>query len=308
MAQDESQSPPPPPAVSAGTGTEALSGDPPSGLEKILLSLTSRYKAVMYACIALAFLLWVAVIPVIYLSWMMGAWVWDWAESSVVRSAVALFASFFLFCLPVWTGMAAAGYGRVMARIAVSPEATRLLAASERVRETEEDAINRLESTDEAKLLPLLRYSRAQLDAYYTVGLAQTRRSFYSAVVAMWLGFAILIFGVALYVGPVERLGIDRPGADFSLVILASATIVEFISALFLWVYRSTIGQLTYYYRLQMRSHTAILCFRMAGTMGNADATKATIISSILDSSLVPERPPAPGSAGFGMLLRPAAG
>ena len=154
-----------------------------------------------------------------------------------------------------------------------------------------------------AGLLPLLKYSRAQLDAYYEIGLKQTRGSFFNAVLAMWLGFVLLLVGIWLYVGPVEQLGLTRPPQNFNVLILSGAAIVEFISALFLWVYRSTIAQLTYYYRLQMHSHTSILCFRMASTMEKADDTKRAIIESVLGWTATPERPPLPGAKGLRNLM-----
>jgi len=199
--------------------------------------------------------------------------------------------------------MGAAGLTRIVADSTFTSEAETIAAAHERVRETEEDALGRLETTDQAGLLPLLRYSRAQLDAYYVMGLAQTRRSFINAVIAMWIGFAILLSGIALYVGPVEQFGIRRPSTDFNLLVLSSAVVVEVISALFLWVYRSTIGQLTFYYRLQMHAHTAILCFRIADTMGHSDEAKRAIVDRLLDSSVLPERPAATGAKGLVALI-----
>ena len=171
------------------------------------------------------------------------------------------------------------------------------------VSETEQDAINRLEQTDSAGLLPLLKYSRAQLEAYYTIGLNQTRRSFFNAVLAMWLGFILLLLGIGLYVGPVEKLGLTRPSEDFRTLIIAGAAIIEFISALFLWVYRSTTGQLTYYYKRQMYTHSSILCFRMASTMEKSDDVKQAIIEKVLDWSETPERPPLVGARGFRSLV-----
>jgi len=155
-------------------------------------------------------------------------------------------------------------------------------------------------------LLPLLRYSRAQLVQYYTMGLEQTRRSFFHAAIAMWLGFLLLIAGVFLYIGPVEDLGLRRPEGDFNVLIISSAVIVEVISALFLWVYRSTISQITFYYRLQMRTHTAVLCFRMAASMANGDQAKLAIVTSMLDSSILPDHPQAQGSSGLTGWLRAA--
>lgn len=186
-----------------------------------------------------------------------------------------------------------------IARVSVSEEFRNLRAARERVREAEDDALNRLEKKDAAGLLPLLRYSRAQLDEYYAMGLAQTKRTFRHALVAMWLGFTLLILGLALYIGPVETLGLERPDQNFNVLILSSAAIIELISVLFLWFYRSTIGQLTFYYRLQIRNHNAILCSRIASSMKDGDDARRAIINSMLDFSLMPERPDVQGSGGL---------
>lgn len=270
---------------------------------------SARDPRFLYVLWGIAALLWLLVPISLYFAWWLGfPWLWRWVGDDWLRGALGVGGSIVLFVIPVWAGMIASSVTRFVAGVDLESESAHIAAARERVRETEEDALKRLETTDQANLLPLLRYSRAQLDAYYAIGLAQTRRSFVNAVIAMWLGFLILILGVALYVGPVETLGLSRPSEDFNILILSSAAIVEFISALFLWVYRSTINQLTFYYRLQMRSHTAILCFRMSTTMENADLAKRAIITSMLDSSLVPEPTPPTGSKGFASLIgaRPA--
>jgi hypothetical protein len=250
-------------------------------------------------------LVWIASLVLAYGAWILGfSALWGWMKTGgTLAWAGGALGSLLLFCVPIWGWMAALGFTHFVADCMLAQENDSVAVARERVRETEEDALNRLESTDQAGLLPLLRYSRAQLDAYYAMGLAQTRRSFINAVTAMWLGFLLLIVGVALYVAPVERLGLPHPTADFKTLILASAAIIEFIAALFLWVYRSTIGQLTFYYRLQMHSHTAILCFRIATTMDQADETKRAIIDKVLGSSMVPERPAMVTSKGLASLI-----
>jgi hypothetical protein len=228
---------------------------------------------------------------------------WAWGGQSVLNWIGAAIASIFVAGAPLWGWMGASHVTSVVWAATLAAERQAMVAVRERVRETEEDALKRLEKTDEAGLLPLLRYSRAQLDAYYVMGLEQTRRAFVNAVVAMWLGFLILLVGIGLYIGPVEYLKIARPTGDFNTIVLASAVIVEVIAALFLWVYRSTTGQLTFYYRLQMHSHTSILCYRMASTMTAPDEAKRAIIDKVLSSTLVPERPPLTGSKGLAGLL-----
>jgi hypothetical protein len=188
--------------------------------------------------------------------------------------------------------------------VAFSAESEVLQQAREKAREIEDAVLRELENKDEAGLLHLQRYSRAQLEAYYQMGLQQTRRSFINATIAMWLGFLILLAGISIYIGLFAGWGLKQPSGDFNTIVLASATIVEVIAALFLWVYRSTIAQLTFYYRLQMQSHTSILCFRMADMMENPDPAIREIIGHLLRTSLAPERPDATDTKGLRTLLR----
>jgi hypothetical protein len=171
------------------------------------------------------------------------------------------------------------------------------------VRSKEDEASAKLEETDQVGLLPLLRYSRAQLEAYYLVGLSQTRRSFLNSVLAMWLGFILLLVGVCLYVGPVEKLGLTRPQQDFTIFIMGGAAIIEFISALFLWVYRSSTGQLDYFYDRQMHTHNVVMCYRIASTMEKADDTKRLIVQKVLERTWAPDRPQPTGAKGLRELL-----
>lgn len=269
--------------------------------------LAARSKAAFYFIWVLTFLLWAAIIPAAGFFWLFVLpKLWSWADDSIWQSVVGVIASIFLVAAPLYVGMLAYAFGEFAARLSMESERLRLEQAQSRVRETEEDALKRLEATDKANLLPLLRYSRAQLDAYYTIGLQQTRRSFFNAVVAMWIGFAILIAGILLYIVPgvlPERFRLEQPSWEFNIILIASAAIMEVISALFLWVYRSTINQLTFYYRLQMRSHASIMCFRMATSMEKSDDAKRAIIDSLLDASVTPEREATGGARGLRQLL-----
>jgi len=265
-----------------------------------------RYPKTLVVVWGVVAALFVLLLPIAYYSWYdLPQRLWDFANEEKWRWIPSFFGFFFLFAAPFWATGLAVGVAGFVADISFEIQDSAIQRVKESVRETEQDAIDRLEQSDTAGLLPLLRYSRAQLDAYYEIGLKQTRGSFFNAVLAMWLGFLLLLIGIALYVGPVERLNLTRPPQDFNILILSGAAIVEFISALFLWVYRSTIAQLTYYYRLQMHNHTSILCFRMASTMAQPDETKRLIIEKILEWSTLPERLPLTGAKGFRTLLQP---
>ena len=307
LAKEAEQKPPAPgqpPEHKTGTPAEATKPDPrPERLRQLLFR---RPKIVIlgWAVVTLAFLL---LLPLAYFFWYeFPGRLWVFANEQWWHWIPAFFGFTALFFIPIFATMGALALAGFLADISLSIENATIQDAQRVVRETEQDAISRLEKDDVAGLLPLLKYSRAQLDAYYAIGLNQTRKSFFNAVLAMWLGFILLLIGIALYVGPVEKLGLTRPEPDFQILILSGAAIIEFISALFLWVYRSTTAQLTYYYKRQMHSHTSILCFRMATTiqtMEKSDEIKKAIIEKVLDWNEMPERPPLVGAKGLRALL-----
>jgi hypothetical protein len=268
--------------------------------------MVARDPGFVYVAWLIVLGVWALSLVVAYVTWIVGfPMLWGWAGSNVGRIIAAVIGSIFLFCIPIWGWIAAESLTRFVVDTTLTDEAVAVADARERVRTTEADVLGQLETSDTAGLLPLLRYSRAQLDAYYVMGLAQTRRSFVNAAIAMWLGFLILLVGLTLQVVPLERFGVPRPTTNINILVISGTLIVEVISALFLWVYRSTIGQLTFYYRLQMQAHTAILSFRIATTMTtkDSDAAKRAIIDKLLDSAMAPERPAMVGTKGLSARL-----
>lgn len=275
-----------------------------------LRRLFQRHPKALAVGWSFAILVFLLVIPVAYLCWYVAPpSLWNWANEAWWHWIFAIFGFLFLFSIPIYVAAGASSLVSFVADLSLSIESAMVTTIHQAVRETENEAIRRLEDKDEAGLLPLLKYSRAQLEAYYRVGLSQTRRGFFNSVLAMWLGFLLLLVGVALYVGPVEKLGFKTPSHDFRILIIGGAAIIEFISALFLWVYRSSTSQLTYFYNRQMQTHTSILCFRIASTMdpAKADDVKRAIVDKVLDWTSVPEKIPLVGAKGFRALL-PTAG
>lgn len=289
------------PAKSAGSAnTHSEAGTLAFRLRRVL---TRRPKALIVGWLLTAFI-FLLIVPAVYFCWyFLPQELWGWSSKAWFRWIPGSFGFLFLFVIPIWVVWGASALAGFFADVSLEIEDAPLQKAKETVREAEQGVLRQLEDQDTSGLLPLLSYSRAQLDAYYELSLKQTRGSFFNAVFAMWLGFVLLLIGIALYVGPVEKLGLTRPPQDFNVLIVSGAAIVEFISALFLWVYRSTIAQLTYYYKLQMHSHTSILCFRMASTMKDADEAKRAIIGKMLEWTARPERPPLTGAKGLTALL-----
>jgi hypothetical protein len=271
-----------------------------------LRRLMARYPKWLIAGWTIAIVAFLAVLPTIYFGWYaLPGKLFTWSNEIWWRWVFTWIGFVFLYLAPVYVLMGAIAVANFVTDASLSKEEMAVRFAQQAVRETEDEVLSRLEEKDDAGLLPLLKYSRAQLDAYYRVGLSQTRRSFFNSVLAMWLGFVLLLAGMALYVAPVEQLGFKPPTQDFHVIVMGGAAIIEFISALFLWVYRSSTAQLTYFYNRQMHTHTAILCFRIASTMQpeKADDTKRAIVDKVLDWSTSPEKTPLPGSKGMRAII-----
>lgn len=295
-----------PATATTPAAASAETDDGTSRARRVVTMLAHRWRWTIFAFWLVVLVMWILTAPLLWLSWfILIPQVWHWAGSSVIKLIAALFGSLMLGCVPIWWGMAATAVTGFISSATITKETMSIDQARREVRETEADVLRQLEQSDAAGLLPLLRYSRAQLDAYYAMSLAQTRRSFLNAAIAMWLGFLILIAGIGLYIGPVELLGISRPPQEFSTLVLIGAVIVEVISALFLWVYQSTIAQLTFYYRRQMQSHAAILCFRIAASMTDGDASKRAIIEQLIQISDLPERHALPTGERIAALAKP---
>lgn len=146
----------------------------PSQLERWLSALMARFRIVPTLLWTLVFVLWIAALAIAYLAWGMGfPKLWAWAGGSLPRGAMAILGSFGLLLIPIWGAMIAYAFTAATARASVAPESVNVQLARQQVQATEEEALGKLESTDTAGLLPLLRYSRAQLDAYYAIGLEQ---------------------------------------------------------------------------------------------------------------------------------------
>mgnify|MGYP003609203918 CR=1 FL=1 len=143
----------------------------------------------------------------------------------------------------------------------------------------------KLQKTDSELLIPLITYSKLELETYYKLGLNQTQKSYKYSIIAMWIGFLLIIFGIIIYIIPSDVLKINN--TDFSekikIITIASGIIIELISGLFLWIYKNSINQLNYFYSRQIFIHNALFAFRVAQSMKDSDEAKKEIVSKILD-------------------------
>lgn len=239
-------------------------------------------------------------------------YIWFWIIPLVLKwgfiplsfkAIPAVFALFFLVTLPIWLPSVPASTAKNILGLYIEDQESEIKQKVHEVKEVQTDLESQLENDDTTGLIPLIRYSRVQLEAYYTIGLSQTQRSFRYSVIAMWIGFIIIGGGIIHYLVPLEQFGINPVGTDINVLIIAGGGIIELISALFLWVYRNSIAQLTYFYNRQMHTHNILMCYRIANTMDKPDDTKRHIVEKVLERTWVLERPATLGAKGISKLF-----
>lgn len=141
----------------------------------------------------------------------------------------------------------------------------------------------KLEANDDLGLIPMVTYSRIELEQYYKIGLTQTQKSYTYSIVSMWIGFLIIILGIILYLFPSKVTNQELLSGNFQILTIASGILTEFISALFLWIYKSSVNNLTYFYNRQIFIHNTLLAYKIATSMKDGDTTKKIIVEKILD-------------------------
>lgn len=211
-------------------------------------------------------------------------WNWSFAQFSV-KSVAGAVGVFFLALLPLYPPFAAILATGYVVGIYGDEAAEKLKRTLEQGSAQQASAEDELAKEDKTGLVPLLRYSRVQLEAYYEIGLTQTQRSFRYSIIAMWIGFVVIISGIVIRVVDLNGVGIRPLDTDVSTMIVVSGVVIEVISALFLWVYRSSIRQLTYFYNRQLYNHSVLMSQRIAATMTSADEVKKMIVEKLLDRS-----------------------
>jgi hypothetical protein len=95
--------------------------------------------------------------------------------------------------------------------------------------------------------------ARLKIQFYMHENLRQVRWIFWLTLVAMFLGFLIIIIGAILALDPLAISSDTSSAETSSIVTTLSGVIVEFIAATFLWVYRSTMKQAREYVNVLLR-------------------------------------------------------
>lgn len=207
---------------------------------------------------------------------------WSWGFNPITwRATFAVVGSIYLLFIP---------YLPIALSVSWILELSGLYAkeAEDRVRQqidavmTGQDELEKsLQAEDSFGLVKLIRYSRLQLQAYYQIGLSQSQRSFRYSIVAMWIGFFVIVLGVVGYMIPKEILIYTPPSKAHELALLGGL-IIEIISAVFLWVYKSSMNQLTYFYDRLQQNHNALIAFTIAESMADKDSAKKIIVEQLV--------------------------
>lgn len=229
-----------------------------------------------------------------WLNWMPRVWNWGYSELGW-ESFVAWIGLLYLGIIP---------FGAIPLFTTISEfwvEYDTARREVENAREKQGAIEDDLKADDKSGLVQLVSYSRYLLREYYALATNQARRSFRYCLIAMWIGFAVLLLGVADYYLPlreamVVRLGLSeqlanpasREGLSPNEFVLITGAIIEFVAAAFLWVHRFSITQQTYYYRRQMRLHNALFAHRLGEDMteGRDEAIKLIVASLLEDVAM----------------------
>ncbi len=293
-------------AIRQDTNQSDLSSKKRNSLSDKLHLFLKKHPNLITAGWVLTGLIFLLVLPAAYFCWLvLTPELWGWMLEGWWHFLPASFGFLFLLCIPIWLTMTGAGLMNLLIDVSVELESSELDDVRHVARVSELEAIERFKNTDTGELLELLKNSRTDLEAYYTIGLNQSRKSYRYSVLAMWLGFIFLLIGLIFYVAPVEQFGIQiSDTANLNVLIIGGAAIIEFIAALFLWVYRSTSDQLNNFYNREMYSHSIVMSFKIATTLSDPDDTKKSIIENILAREWKFEMPEQTNSKKFRKLIK----
>lgn len=251
---------------------------------KTLLRTRPQFRNVALVLLLLTIPLSLAAVWFIWFRSIPALWSWGFDDLSW-RAVPAFLGAFFLAVLPIYLPVGSVlGTLSILAMYA-DQQTVMLKEAVKRGSDEQAMVEEELRTIDQSGLVLLLRYSRLQLEAYYGIGLTQTQRSFAFSVIAMWIGFAVIIIGILIRVIDLGQLGLRPLDNDTSTLVILAGAVIEIVSALFLWVYRSSVRQLTYFYDRQMYNHSVLMCHRISETMQTADEIKKAIIERVLDKT-----------------------
>jgi nitrate reductase gamma subunit len=137
------------------------------------------------------------------------------------------------------------------------------------------------------KAKPAWDLARVTLEAYFNRNLSQVTAVFWLCVFVMFLGFSIIVWGIAQ--------AVQTPQSNLPAVITGLAGVItEVIGATFLFVYRSTMQQAVNYTKTLERINSVGMAMQILDTIPDdakadnlKDSTKATVVKVLMEKSFV---------------------
>jgi hypothetical protein len=247
-----------------------------------------RNKSERFRISVLIFLLIVGIASTIllayfcYFKWLPSIWEWGfepitWRAIFAAIGAIYLLLGPFFPYITLWGTIS--GIGELYSEEAANEFETTIHEIE--VKQSGYEQI--LKENDPEGLIPMVTYSRIELEQYYKIGLSQSRRSYQFSMIAMWLGFLIIAFGIVSYIVPASFINRNLVDGNFQILTISSGIVIEIIAALFLGIYRDSIKRSTYFYNRQIFIHNALLAYKIANSMKEPDLSKKLIIEKILE-------------------------
>ncbi len=237
------------------------------------------FLLLVVAAAALAYVCWFRAIPFLY------GWGFDnWGFKIIWKSVLAILAFFYLSFIPLLPFFAVPYILDFLSELTFRQEVRS-------ARNAQKEIEGQLSGVDSHQVVLVLRYSREVLKEYYALGMDQAQRSYRYALIAMWLGFVVLLIGVGDQLGwlaaAFPELGSAKEGkVSSSELVLLTGAVMEFIAGAFLWVYRTSLEQLIYFYRRQYSLHKTLLAERLArGMTQKNDEASLAIIHKLMEES-----------------------
>lgn len=288
------------------TTVDILSDDRESVARSIGRTIASGGKeGILFAglLVSLTCALFLVLAYFMWLKWVPQLWSWGFSDPGI-HTAVAVIGLIYLAIIPFMT-------------IFIFPNGlafwNEYQSAQKELGETREKQTqlqDQLDVNDPQYPVKLVSYSRFMLKEYYIMAMKQAQRSFKYCLIAMWLGFAVLLVGVADYFMPMQSILASTLNFEttrdtaFSAqsFVLITGVVLEFISVAFLWVYRFSIKQQTYYYRRQLKLHNVLIAKNVTESMETGkDAALTTIITNLLENVEMTQLEPPSTSALKGL-------
>jgi hypothetical protein len=118
----------------------------------------------------------------------------------------------------------------------------------------------------------LVKINFKYIDQYYMQTQSQAKKSFYSSLVAAFIGFAIIAAGIAqMYYGKMEP----------AYITTAAGTITSFVSGVFFYLYTKTVIHMSDYHRKLVLTQNLSLALKISEELPETERVKAQL--SLID-------------------------